>query len=86
MLDDTNKELNFNVEVKLDAIYQKQIALEALLMQVLSKLTNLPDNDIIKDKNTVDKSSPFWDEDKQVYSRKHYLEQFDDKTPGKKAI
>ena len=85
MPDEEKKELNFDVEVKLDAIYQKQVLLEALLMQVLSKLTNLPDNDIIKYRYAVDKSSPFWDEEKQVYSRQHYLEQFEDKQPKKGA-
>ena len=85
MPDEDKKELNFDVEVKLDAIHQKQIALEVLLMQVLSKLTNLPDNDIMKGRFAVDKSSPFWDEEKQVYSRQHYLEQFEDKTPKKGA-
>jgi len=79
MPDEEKKELNFDVEVKLDVIYQKQIALETLLMQVLLKLTNLPDNDIIKDRYAVDEKSPFWDPDKQVYSRQHYLDTIGEK-------
>ena len=65
--------------ITLQAVFEKQVLLEALLMQVLSKLTNLPDNDIIKDRYAVDKSSPFWDEEKQVYSRQHYFDTIGEK-------
>lgn len=71
--------------ITLQAVFEKQVAIEALLQQIMLKISSLPDNDIIKSRYAVDKSSPFWDEEKQVYSRQHYLEQFDDKTPKKGA-
>ena len=55
-------------------LYDKQVAIEALMQQVLLKLSEFSTGDIMKDRNTVDKSNPYWDEDKQAYSRKHYLE------------
>jgi len=55
-------------------LYDKQVAIEALMQQVLLKLSEFSTNGIMKDRNTVDKSNPYWDEDKQAYSRKHYLE------------
>lgn len=66
-------------------VYEKQVAIEALLQQIMLKIGSLPVDGIMKDRYAVDKSSPFWDEEKQVYSRQHYLEQFDDKTPKKGA-
>jgi hypothetical protein len=60
-------------------VYEKQVAIEALLQQILLKLTNLPDNDIIKDRYAVDKTNPFWDDEKQVYSRQHYLDTIGEK-------
>ena len=71
--------------ITLQAVFEKQVAIEALLQQILLKIGSLPVDGIMKDRYAVDKSSPFWDEEKQVYSRQHYLEQFDDKTPKKGA-
>ena len=71
--------------ITLQAVFEKQVAIEALLQQIMLKISNLPVDGIMKDRYAVDKSSPFWDEEKQVYSRQHYLEQFDDKTPKKGA-
>ena len=55
-------------------LYDKQVAIEVLLQQVLLKLSEFSSNDIMKDRNAVDKANPYWDEDKQMYSRKHYLD------------
>lgn len=68
--------------ISIRMVYEKQVAIEALLQQILLKISNLPDNGIMNDRYAVDKTSPFWDEEKQVYSRKHYLEQFDKKDKG----
>ena len=65
--------------ISIRMVYEKQVAIEALLQQILLKVSNLPDNDIMKDRYAVDKSSPFWDEDKQVYSKQHYLDTIGEK-------
>jgi len=60
-------------------VYEKQVAIEALLQQILLKIGSLPVDGIMKDRYAVDKSSPFWDEEKQVYSRQHYLDTIGEK-------
>ena len=55
-------------------VYEKQVAIEALLQQILLKISSLPDNDIIKYRYAADKTSPFWDEEKQAYTKQHYID------------
>jgi len=60
-------------------VYEKQVAIEALLQQILLKIGSLPVDGIMKDRYAVDEKSPFWDPDKQVYSRQHYLDTIGEK-------
>ena len=65
--------------ITLQAVFEKQVAIEALLQQILLKIGSLPVDGIMKDRYAVDEKSPFWDPDKQVYSRQHYLDTIGEK-------
>ena len=58
--------------ITLKDIYEKQIAIETLMQQILLKLPEVSGDDIIIDKG-IDKSNPYWDDDAQAYSRKYYI-------------
>ena len=52
-------------------VYEKQIVIETLMQQILRKLPEVSEDDIIIDKG-IDKTNPYWDDNAQTYSSRYY--------------